>query len=573
MRFVPVTSAPTLRENALGVRSFTPAMAARAQAGLFAAAGIVGALGVLLPHPARYFEPGMLTVQMSSLVSALLLLWLKDRVPAVFLTVGPYGAGVLTSVVLVFDGSSTSPYLLFYLWVGFYAFYFLPRRQAAALTLFTVLSYVAVILWFRHAGVSNVGTQANEDVSAMVLITGTLTVAGVFILLLRERVGRLIAQLVETASSDSLTGLPNRRGLHTALDAELARSERSGAPFSVLLGDCDLFKRLNDSHGHHAGDEALVAISALLTREKRPFDVAARIGGEEFAVLLPGCGQHDALRVAERLRTQLAEAFAGQPVALTMSFGVGSWPDHALTVDDLLRAADDALYAAKSMGRNRSVLHSAEIEGILATDRDGTRSRDQAQLVTVLNLAEALDLRDTGTALHSQTVGRYCEAMAVHLGLDAERVDRVRLAGVLHDVGKIGVPDSVLMKPGPLTDDEFDLMRKHPEIGERILGGTGLDDIRRWILAHHERPDGRGYPFGLAGEEIPLEARILAVADAYEAMTSDRVYRKAIGPERARAQLLECSGSQFDPGVARVFLEVLTAGDPVADVLPVAVPV
>ena len=230
---------------------------------------------------------------------------------------------------------------------------------------------------------------------------------------------------------------------------------------------------------------------------------------------------------------------------------------HGSTADDLLRAADEALYAAKALGRDRSVLHSAEIEGILGARRAHERSRDEAHLATVLNLAEALDMRDTGTARHSQTVGRYCELMATELGLPRERVERLRLAGVLHDIGKIGVPDAILRKPGPLTDDEFDEMRKHPEIGARILGGSGLDDVRRWILAHHERPDGRGYPRRLSGHEIPLEAKIVAVADAYEAMTSDRVYRKAIGADAARRELRDGSGTQFDARVVTAFLEAL----------------
>jgi putative nucleotidyltransferase with HDIG domain len=197
------------------------------------------------------------------------------------------------------------------------------------------------------------------------------------------------------------------------------------------------------------------------------------------------------------------------------------------------------------------------VQGILAIGNQNGSDRDHAHLATVLNLAEALDMRDTGTARHSQTVGRYCELMARELGLPAEQVERVRVAGVLHDIGKIGVPDAILRKPGPLDEDEYEQMKKHPEIGARILGGSGLNDIRSWILAHHERPDGRGYPSRLADADIPLEAKILAVADAYEAMTSDRVYRKSIGVRAAREQLEECSGSQFDPEVVAAFLRVL----------------
>jgi putative nucleotidyltransferase with HDIG domain len=174
-----------------------------------------------------------------------------------------------------------------------------------------------------------------------------------------------------------------------------------------------------------------------------------------------------------------------------------------------------------------------------------------------LKLAEALDMRDEGTVRHSQTVGLYCARMARALGLDRGRVERIRIAGVLHDIGKIGVPESILYKPGPLTHDEWLEMRKHPEIGARLLRSAGLDDIRSWIIAHHERPDGRGYPHGLAGDAIPLEARILAVADAYEAMTSDRVYRRSIGAQAARAELRAGAGTQFDARVVAAFLRAV----------------
>ncbi len=561
------TVTPTLRENALAVRSITPALAARAQAHLFALAGFVGALGVLLPHPHRFNESGMLSVQIASLASAAVLYVFHERVPAWVTTVGPFGAASATSAVLVLSGSSTSAYLLFYLWVAFYAFYFLSRKEAVALTLFTVASYAAVIAGFRYWRIESDGNNHSEDISALVLMTGTVAVAGAFIVLLRERVGRLIRQLTDSAATDPLTGLMNRRGFHAVIEVELARSERSGKPFSVILGDCDSFKQLNDSIGHRAADGALVMIARTLEVTRRRFDVAARIGGEEFALILPETDHHEAFLVAERLRMSLAELFAGEPMPLTMSFGVAGYPVHASNDRDLVHAADDALYAAKTLGRDRTVLHSAEIEGILKAGRDGDGTRDQAQLATVLHLAEALDMRDTGTAQHSQTVGRYCEIMARALRLSDAQVNRIRIAGVLHDIGKIGVSDSILCKPGRLTDDEFDLMRRHPEIGARMLGGSGLDDIREWILAHHERPDGCGYPRKLEGDQIPLEARILAVADSYEAMTSDRVYRKALGAEAARAELRNCSGTQFDPRVVEAFLKVLepwAGADPAA---------
>jgi diguanylate cyclase (GGDEF)-like protein/putative nucleotidyltransferase with HDIG domain len=550
---------PSLRENALAVRALSPAMAARAQAYLFIAAGVVGSLGVLLPHPDRYSSTGLLAIQCASFAAAAVLLVLGARTPDWVTTCGPFGAAVLTSMAIVLTGTSTSAYLLFYMWVAFYAFYFLSRRQAALLCLFAIVNYAAVVVGARMFGYTATGADANQDIPAFVLITGTICVAGVFLVRLRERIGRLIDQLTDAASTDPLTGLLNRRGFQSVIDHELARSERGGHSFSLLLADCDFFKQLNDRLGHHAGDEALQTIGRLLEVNKRRIDIAARVGGEEFALVLPETDQHEAFIVAERLRSRFGETFADQPVPLTLSLGVATFPAHGLSADALLRSADEALYAAKSLGRDRTVLYSAEVQGILSIGEEGRsdRERDHAHLATVLNLAEALDMRDTGTARHSQTVGRYCELMARELGLEAEQVERVRVAGVLHDIGKIGVPDAILRKPGPLTAEEFEQMKKHPEIGARILGGSGLNDIRGWILAHHERPDGRGYPAKLGDDEIPLEAKILAVADSYEAMTSDRVYRKSIGESAAREQLESCSGSQFDPRVVEAFLSIL----------------
>jgi putative nucleotidyltransferase with HDIG domain len=175
----------------------------------------------------------------------------------------------------------------------------------------------------------------------------------------------------------------------------------------------------------------------------------------------------------------------------------------------------------------------------------------------MISLAEALDQRDTSTADHSQTVGRYCALIARELELEETLVDRVQVAGILHDIGKIGLPDAILAKRGQLSDAERAEMRRHPEIGAEILRSQDFADIRGWVVAHHERTDGKGYPQGMRGEEIPLPARILAVADAYEAMTSDRPYRMAIAKQSARAELLRCAGTQFDPRVVAAFLAAL----------------
>jgi diguanylate cyclase (GGDEF)-like protein/putative nucleotidyltransferase with HDIG domain len=557
--------APGLHESALAVRSVTPALAARAQAIMFAAAAVVGALGVLIPHPPTFDEAGLLTVQATTIVGAVAIYLLRFRMPSWLTDAGPFIGAVVASTTLWLSGSSASPYVLFYLWIVFYAFYFLPRRAALALAVFTILNYVAVMIGFRLSVNPGEASRTHADIPFLVLLTGTIAVAGTFIVLLRERVGRLIRQLTDAAATDPLTGLANRRELHRALEIELERSQRGDHQFTLILGDADFFKHLNDRLGHHAGDDALRTIASLLTTHKRRIDLAARIGGEEFAVLLPETGSPDAFLTSEKIRSKLREAFAERPVPLTMSFGIAAYPQHGRTADALLRAADEALYAAKALGRDRSVVHSSEIAEILESASPSARVRDDAHLATVLNLAEALDVRDTGTAQHSQTVGHYSKLMARELSLAPHRVERLRIAGVLHDIGKIGVPDAILRKPGKLTDEEWEHMRRHPETGARILGGSGLDDIREWVLAHHERPDGRGYPHGLKGSAIPLEARILAVADAYEAMTADRVYRKALGPEIARTELNRCAGTQFDADVVAAFLRILDQEIPTED--------
>jgi HD-GYP domain-containing protein (c-di-GMP phosphodiesterase class II) len=222
----------------------------------------------------------------------------------------------------------------------------------------------------------------------------------------------------------------------------------------------------------------------------------------------------------------------------------------------VMSAASSALAIAKELGKDRTVIYSAEVARTLGgAGRNGGKD---FHLAAVVGLAEAIDIRDSGSTAHSRTVGRYAELVARELGLPPEHVERIHTAGLLHDVGQIGVCDLILTKPGPLDATEWCEVRRHPEIAGRLLSHPEFDDLRAWVLTHHERPDGNGYPNGLAGDEIPLEGKILAVADAYYAMTSDRPYRAALSEEEARAELEVGIGTQFDPQVVSVFLAVLS---------------
>jgi diguanylate cyclase (GGDEF)-like protein/putative nucleotidyltransferase with HDIG domain len=368
------------------------------------------------------------------------------------------------------------------------------------------------------------------------------------------RIRALRSRIADASRTDPLTGLINRRAFEEVLELELERGIRAERPMSVIVGDIDGFRWVNEQHGHAAGDAALQSVATNALKWKRRIDVAARIGGEEFALLLPETDERGAFIVAERLRRATHRSFAEETVGVKFSFGVATTPAHGTDAVGLLRAADQAVAAAKNLGGDRTVIFSDEVARAL--EQDG-QAGSELQLATVVALAEALDIRDTGTGQHSHTVARYAELMARELGLDEERVERVRLAGVLHDIGKIGIPDRVLTKPGPLDASEWKEMYTHPEIGARLLSRPEFEDLRDWILAHHERPDGLGYPRAIRSSQIPLEARILAVADAYEAMTADRCYRASLGEQAARAELEAGAGSQFDADVVAALLRAL----------------
>jgi diguanylate cyclase (GGDEF)-like protein len=428
-----------------------------------------------------------------------------------------------------------------------YAAFFLRKREAALIVLLGVGGYVAA----AHFGPGLPGGQV------AITAVGIAAAAGL-VGMQRANANRVIWRLSDAAVTDALTGLTNRRGFQELIETELERARRSGQPLSLIVGDLDHFKSLNDTHGHGAGDRALEQLALILQTAKRRIDTAARIGGEEFAVVLPDSDHHAAHILAERMRREVRETFFYEPYELTISLGVATFPIHADAVEPLVERADEALYAAKALGRDRTVVYDEGLDkGVEATIGRATGQRGDRLSATVLAIADVIDARDRATATHSQSVGRYAAAIARELGLPEPVVERVRFGGIVHDVGKIGIPDSILRKPGWLSAEDWVEMRRHPEIGASILAGANLNDVSEWVLAHHERPDGTGYPHGLSGTDIPLEARILAVADAYEAMTSDRIYRAAKSEEDARAELVRCSGTQFDTRVVEAFLRVL----------------
>ncbi len=274
-------------------------------------------------------------------------------------------------------------------------------------------------------------------------------------------------------------------------------------------------------------------------------------------MLLPGYEQSEALTAAESIIDRISALDLEHMGSITVSSGVAVAPEHARERDELLRLVDSALYWAKEYGKNQARSYRSDAVELAELKRLATGGDRVASLRAAASLARAVDARDVYTGFHSQRVAQLAVRIATRLGLDREQVELTRLAASLHDLGKLALPEELLRKPGPLTDPERLVLERHPQIGYRMLDSLGADPVADWVLHHHERWDGGGYPDQLAGDEIPIGARIIFVADAYDAMTSDRLYRARRSTAAALLELRACAGSQFDPSVVAALEEVL----------------
>ena len=520
------------------------------------AAGILLTMAWLaLPYsPAGTDEAGLMRASVLAAVAGTVAVAFFDRLPAwTFQALVALGT-VLVTVMIDYSEAHTSPYAFFYIWLALYALFFFSRAQAVIQVLFIAAAYAAVVVNDVTSGAHDGFIAISEAAPRWIMTVGTLVVAVALVGMLKERLDRMIARFADAAREDPVTGLRNRRGFDETFELEVERARRAGRSVALLLGDLDHFKRVNDRLGHPRGDDALRRAGEVLRSSNRRIDLVARVGGEEFAVVLPDSDERGAHIAAERMRHAIREAFAEDPITVTISFGIACFPQHGETTEDLMESADQALYTAKEIGRDCSVIYAPNAaEGVSGHARR-RRARREARLLSLVTLAESLDNHE-----HSAGVARHTREIARELGYPEEGLERLVLAAVLHDVGKVGIPSSIVMKPGPLTPVEWAVIRKHADIGASMIEGVTEDGLAEWVRSHHERPDGTGYPRGLRGEEIPLEARILAVADAYEAMTRDRVYRPAIGPEAARRELEQGAGTQFDADVVEAFMRVQKA--------------
>jgi diguanylate cyclase (GGDEF)-like protein/putative nucleotidyltransferase with HDIG domain len=416
----------------------------------------------------------------------------------------------------------------------------------------------------------------------------------------------------EQAITDGLTGVKTHRFFVDALSAEWKRCTRAGRPFTVALIDVDRFKFINDFQGHLEGDLVLKRLGQIFEQGCRSSDVVARYGGDEFVILMPETDIEQGLFLVEKLRSILLADRLLQEKNTTASIGLASFPAHGSTPQELIQIADAAMYVSKHQGGNAvstaDSLDTAEAKqwkrdvletylgvtlkrlfatgpeafqdirqrleqlwlSLAATERTPANADYQIGkatdplpmpsgplIETVTTLALAVDAKDPYTQGHSQKVADYAVLLAEELGLRIEEVEAIRLGGLLHDVGKVGIPAAILAKNGPLNADEWEAMKEHAALGDRLLEPLqSIAHIRRMVRHHHEMFDGSGYPDRLTGEQIPLGARIISIADAFDTITSDRTYNKARTPVEGLVELRRCAGAQFDPDLVRLFIEL-----------------
>jgi diguanylate cyclase (GGDEF)-like protein len=363
------------------------------------------------------------------------------------------------------------------------------------------------------------------------------------------------AHLLAQATSDPLTGLLNHRAFQERVENEVRRAQRYERPLALVLLDLDHFKSINDAYGHQAGDSALMQAALLLEGGARAGDVLGRIGGDEFALLLPETLAEGACIIARRIAAEFRAAPVGVASHLTMSAGVCDLTQ-AKESKELLQLADGALYWAKNQGRDNVVVYSPEVVFELSdTDRADRLQRSQS-LMSIRSLARSIDAKDSPNEEHSERVAGFVRRLAEAAGWPPVPVAQLAEAARIHDVGKICIPDEILLKHGSLTPAEYELVKAHAALGAQMAREALSDEQAIWIEQHHERFDGTGYPKGLAGAKISEGAALLALADSWDVMTTVRSYSPAKSQREALAECLSLAGNQFSPTACKALASI-----------------
>jgi diguanylate cyclase (GGDEF)-like protein/putative nucleotidyltransferase with HDIG domain len=359
----------------------------------------------------------------------------------------------------------------------------------------------------------------------------------------------------ELSLTDELTGLYSRRYFYIVLHNEMHRAQRYGPSSSMVMLDIDGFRDYNDKFGHTAGDGALKALAQTLIAELRQTDMSFRFGGDEFVIILPATTAEIAREIVDRIKIHWAQVsraqYGTQESALGLSAGIVQFPRDADTADGLVLLAETTLREARGEGGGKSMLAS-EMELVHSSFQD-TASVDQ-----IYALAATVDARDPYASGHWERVTATADLIGRAIGLSADDLNTLHAAALLHDIGKVSIPDQIITKADKPTDSEWEIIKKHSVEGARIVGNIGeLSKLAPIIRHHHESYDGTGYPDGLKGEDIPIGARIVHLADAYDTMTTFRPYRNTISYKEACSELKQCAGSQFDPEIVEAFITAM----------------
>lgn len=382
----------------------------------------------------------------------------------------------------------------------------------------------------------------------------------------------------DAATVDRLTQVANRGSVLATLDHEVERAVRHERPLSIAFADIDHFKDVNDSHGHHVGDIVLRTVADLFRSNLRVSDVVGRFGGEEFMLVLPEATPEEASDVAEKVRVLVErypfEGTGGARLPVTVSIGIAGGSGRTLQPDALIQCADQAMYAAKSLGRNQTYVFrepndDARVPGAPISSAGRARALEVGAIgrrAAEIALSAMITPLPHYRGKPSSLIATIAVEMARDLALPPQEVERIRVASLLHDIGKIALPAEILEKPAPLTDAEWSFVRQHPRIGQLIIDEAGgLRDAGKIILHHHERFGGHGYPHGLRGKAIPLGSRIVAIADAYDAMVHDRPYKASMSHDEALVEMRRHSITQFDPELVNLFVRRFSEHAPVPD--------
>ncbi len=467
------------------------------------------------------------------------------RRPPAIMMLGYAVLGVVCVTWALATTPELRPVAMFYMWPLLAAAFFGQRREVILISVMFVAMYGATLI-LVFGDDPYLREWAIDIIAAMLVATA-------LVFMLKERIQRLVQRLRRLADTDSLTGIANRASFEQTLEDQLDGAREQTGVLAVISLDLDRFKQVNDLYGHQAGDDALREAARIFTACVEDQGLLARVGGEEFAVVLPDADIASARLLAERIRVALERDTAGAEPALTVSVGVAAFPDSGDSPSSIMLAADRALYAAKQAGRNQVVAADESAERLLGLAEQERALQADAGAQTALRLAERLDLHRHGEHRRSREIGELAALVAAEIGLTVDDVTRVRLAGMVRDVGMLGVPDELLATAHALAPEERDVVERHVQIGTEVLTACGLPQIAAWVGAHHERPDGGGYPRGLTGDAIPLPARIIAVAEAYSSLT----HGPGVAPAVALAELRECGGSQFDESVVEALARVL----------------